>query len=249
MILSSDHEEWSEFFPVQIHHLNVWTSWSSTRGAKENALSASHQRLWRVSTDMSVDSRSIYRIIFIFWATEHRCVLHRGREVGYLLGDRFEQSGGRFFNLPLGARLPRKLKWSDISIGRVSVDCRSSIYRRYRSSTGRLSIEHRSCFGRVSVDLWPIVGLFFTDGSPTYHWHFTDTLPTPRSTVISTRTRDQPFCQYRRSHVSRLVFTCVIVQNHLSGVAVDTDVATRKMSNVATLSVVRSSAVSLNVSL
>ena len=29
----------------------------------------------------------------------------------------------------------------------------------YRSSTGRLSIEHRSCFGRVSVDLWPIVGL------------------------------------------------------------------------------------------
>ena len=45
------------------------------------------------------------------------------------------------------------------------------------------------------------------------------------------------------------VFTLVIVQNHLSVVAVDTDVARRKMSTVATFSVVRSSTVSLRVSL
>ena len=43
-----------------------------------------------------------------------------------------------------------------------------------------------------------------------------------------------------------LVFTLLIMQNHLCGVAVATDMATRKkMSTVATLSVVRSSAVSL----
>lgn len=39
------------------------------------------------------------------------------------------------------------------------------------------------------------------------------------------------------------------MQNHLSVVAVDTDVARRKMSTVATFSVVRSSTVSLRVSL
>ena len=40
-----------------------------------------------------------------------------------------------------------------------------------------------------------------------------------------------------------------MVQNHFSVVAVDTDLARRKMSTVATLTVVRSSIVSLRVSL
>ena len=39
------------------------------------------------------------------------------------------------------------------------------------------------------------------------------------------------------------------MQNHLSVVAVDTDVARRKMSTVATFSVIRSCTVSLRVSL
>ena len=39
------------------------------------------------------------------------------------------------------------------------------------------------------------------------------------------------------------------MESHLSGVSVDTDVARRKMSTLATFSVVRSSTVSLRVSL
>ena len=53
--------------------------------------------------------------------------------------------------------------------------------------------------------------------------------------LVSTRAKDQPFCQYRRSHVSCLVFTLFIVESYVSGVPVDTDVTTRKMSTVATL--------------
>ena len=49
--------------------------------------------------------------------------------------------------------------------------------------------------------------------------------------------------------MSCLVFTLVLVQNHFSGVAVNTGVATRTVSSVATLSVVRSSADFLYVSL
>ena len=51
------------------------------------------------------------------------------------------------------------------------------------------------------------------------------------------------------SEITRIVFSRLSVQNHFSVVAVDTDLARRKMSTVATLTVVRSFIVSLRVSL
>lgn len=61
-----------------------------------------------------------------------------------------------------------------------------------------------------------------------------------------TRPKNQPFSWYRRSHLCFHPF--FIAQTHLPRIAEDTDVAKREVSTVATLSVVRTSTVSLSVS-